>query len=185
MTLTPEIINKLKAPFKPDQHKDRKLKGGGNWFYIPWQDIRDRVSEVDPNYGQQFGSPQFLDKYCFVDCTLTIYGVSRQAIGNAEIEMISGAGNNMERGNAIERAIADAFKNAAEAFGVAAYLDDQKAVIRILSSVGDSRAYTYSKNQEQVAAGLPPMKPKQKLQSPKPVTRPAGFTPAWEKGGAK
>lgn len=179
-SLTPEIIDKLKAPFKPDQHKDRKLKGGGNWFYIPWQLIRDRVEEVDPSYSQEFGSPQYLDKFCFVTCTLTIYGISRQAIGNAEIELISQTGNNYERGNAIERAIADAFKNAAESFGVAAYLDDQDAVIRIMSRSGDQRAYKYVKDQEQISAGLPPIHGKQS--KPKLTnSRPQGFVASWEK----
>lgn len=185
MSLTPEIIAKLKAPFRPDQHSDRPLKGGKTWFYVKWQLIRDRVEAVDPNYLQEFGDPQFLDKYCHVSCRLTIYGISRQAIGNAEISLVSGAGNNMERGNAIERAIADAFKNAAEAFGVGAYLDDQKAVIREFTKVGDSRAYKYAKDQQQVDAGLPPIhgsqKPKTSQPVSKPTTRPTGFTPAWEK----
>ena len=159
--LTPEIIAKLKAPFTPEQHKDRTLKGGGTWFYISWQLIRDRVEEVDPNYSQEFGSPQYLENLCFVSCTLTIHGVSRQAIGNAEIEMLSSTGKNMERGNAIERAIADSFKNAAEAFGIAAYLDDQEAVIRTLSKSGDQRGYKYAKDQQQIGAGLPPIHGKQ------------------------
>lgn len=152
--LTPEIIAQLKKPFTPEQHKDRALKGGGTWLYIPWQVIRDRVSEVDPNYSQEFGSPQYLDKFCYVSCTLTICGVSRQAIGNAEIELLSSTGKNMERGNCIERAIADAFKNAAESFGIAAYLDDQDAVIRTLSKAGDSRAYRYAKDKGLIEAGL-------------------------------
>ena len=155
--LTPEIIARLKAPFAPSQHKDRELPGGGTWFYIAWQLIRSRVEEVDPDYSQSFENPQYLDQYCFVACTLTICGVSRQAIGNAKIEMLSKSGKNMDRGNCIERAIADAFKNAAESFGVAAYLDDQDQVIKIMSSHGDSRAYTYAKNQQQTDAGLPPI----------------------------
>jgi len=154
--ITPEISKKLKAPFQPEQHTDRPLKGGATWFYIKWQLVRDRVEDCDPNYLQEFGTPFYLDKYCGVSCTLTICGVSRQAIGNAEIEMLSAKGNDMARGNAIERAIADAFKNAAEAFGVGAYLDDQEAVIRVLHHAGDLRAYKYAKSNQQLEGGLPP-----------------------------
>lgn len=180
--LTPEIIAKLKKPFLPDQHKDRELPGGDTWFYIPWQLIRERVEEVDPNYSQSFGNPEYLDQYCFVTCTLTICGVSRQAIGNAKIELISQRGKNMERGNAIERAIADAFKNAAESFGVAAYLDDQNQVIKIMSAHGDQRAYKYAKDSQQISAGLPPITKKSKpISKPVSNTRPQGFIPAWEK----
>ena len=182
--LTPEIIAQLKKPFTPDQHKDRALKGGGTWFFIPWQLIRDRVSEVDPNYSQEFGSPQYLDKFCYVSCTLTICGVSRQAIGNAEIELISSNGKNMERGNCIERAIADAFKNAAESFGIAAYLDDQEAVIRTLSKSGDQRGYKYAKDQQQIGAGLPPIHGKQaapaKVTTTKTNQPPAGWKPSYK-----
>lgn len=174
-SLSPEIIAQLKKPFSPEQHKDRTLKGGGTWFYIPWQLIRDRIQEVDPNYIQEFGSPQYLGEYCIVSCTLIICGVSRQALGNAELEILSGKGLNMARGTPIERAIADAFKNAAESFGVAAYLDDQETVIRIMSKAGDSRAYKYAKDQQQVSAGLPPIhgKPKSKNDPP------AGWKPAY------
>jgi hypothetical protein len=38
-----------------------------------------------------------------------------------------------------DRAIADAFKDAAESFGVGAYLDDQEFVIRHLYTEGDTR----------------------------------------------
>lgn len=169
--LTPEIIGKLKTPFKPNEHNDRELPGGGTWFYIKWQLIRDRVEEVDPNYSQSFENPQYLDQYCFVACTLTICGVSRQAIGNAKIEMLSKSGKNMERGNCIERAIADAFKNAAEAFGVGAYLDDQDYVIKIMQGQGDGRAYRYARDQQQINAGLPPITKKSTPPNSKPQSQ--------------
>lgn len=176
-SLTPEIIAKLKKPFAPEDHKDREIGNKGQlWFYITWQKIRERVEEIDPNYLQKFDAPNYLGDYCYISCTLTIHGVSRQAIGNAKIELISKAGNNMERGNCIERAIADAFKNAAESFGVGAYLDDQNAVIKVLSAVGDSRAYKYARDQQQVSAGLPPVhsKPKSKNDPPE------GWKPAYK-----
>jgi len=76
---------------------------------------------------------------------ITIARISREAVGNAKITQLSKSGNDMSRGTPIERAIADAFKNAAESFGVAAYLDDQKFVIRYLKSKEDSRWATLMK----------------------------------------
>ena len=59
----------------------------------------------------------------------------------------------MARGSPIERATADAFKNAAEAFGIARYLDDQKLTVSLMHKQGDTRAYAYLKQNEQIEAG--------------------------------
>lgn len=150
MTIDPEllasVIKDLKAWFPPEVHKERDLKGGGKWFFVPWQAIRDRLDEVVPNWECSYSSPQYLDKYCVVTCSITILGITRQAIGNAEIELLSNAGKDMSRGTPIERAIADAFKNAAEAWGIARYLDEQTdpktkaAFIKHMQHGGDGRA---------------------------------------------
>jgi len=72
--------------------------------------------------------------------------VMREAIGSAEIELISNSGKDMSRGNAIERAVADSFKNACEQFGICAYLDDQadestkQDFVRYMRSSGDGQA---------------------------------------------
>lgn len=50
----------------------------------------------------------------------------------------------MNRGTAIERATADAFKIAAEAFGVGAYLDNQEFVVKYLQSKGDGRGVRFA-----------------------------------------
>lgn len=140
-----DIISQLKQPFDAADHKDRDLPGGGKWFYIPWQKIRDRLDEVYPGWEMEWGQPQYIDKYCMVSCTLTIAGVKRQEIGNAQIEILSSKGNDMSRGTPIERAKADAFKNAAEAFGVGAYLDDQKFVTKWLQQQRDGRGAAYTR----------------------------------------
>jgi hypothetical protein len=131
-------LAQLREPFPPEAHVERPLPGGGKWFYVPWQQIRERIEEVAPDHELEFFEPIFVDAYCAVRCKLVICGVSRIAIGNAENK--GGA-----RGNAIERAIADAYKNAAEAFGVCAYLDDQSKEKRLwtaqyLHDKGDNRA---------------------------------------------
>lgn len=79
--------------------------------------------------------------------------IPRQAPGNAPIELLSGKGKDMSRGTPIERATADAFKNAAEAFGVARYLDDQKLTASLMQKQGDLRAYKYAKENEEIEVG--------------------------------
>ncbi len=106
-------------------HKDRDLPGGGRWWYLPWQTIRAYLDEVCPDWQVLYSDPIYLDKFCVVTCTLSLCGVSRQGVGSAPIELISSKGKDMARGNPIERAIADSFKNAAEQFGIGAYLDEQ------------------------------------------------------------
>lgn len=121
-----EVLPKLTEKFPAEAHKERDLPGGGTWWYLPWQTIRSRLNEVCPDeWEMSYDEPKYLDKFCYVTCTLTICGVTRRAIGSAPIELISKTGKDMSRGNPIERAVADAFKNACEAYGIAAYLDEQ------------------------------------------------------------
>lgn len=155
-----EIIRRLKEPFEPSAHVERDLPGGGKWLYIPWQKIRERLDEVCPDWQEEYTTPVYLDKYCTIGCTITINGVSRQRWGNAEIELLSRNGRDMSRGTAIERAVADAFKSAAESFGVAAYLDEQsddrrQFTIRYLHSKGDGRALKAAKENGWIEGNLP------------------------------
>lgn len=101
-----DIIRQLKEPFAPEDHEERDLPGGGKWFYVRWQKIRDRLDEVCPQWQESYTAPVYLDKYCTIGCTITINGVSRQRWGNAEIELLSRSGKDMSRGTPIERAVA-------------------------------------------------------------------------------
>lgn len=148
-----EILLELKKPFRPEQHQERQLPGGGRWFYITWQDIRERLDEVCPEWSCTWTEPIYIGDYCHISCTITICNVSRQAPGNAPIELISSKGKDMARGTPIERATADAFKNAAEAFGIARYLDDQVKTVNLLHKQGDGRAYKFVKENEQIQVG--------------------------------
>ncbi|MFN6154345.1 MAG: Rad52/Rad22 family DNA repair protein [Dolichospermum sp.] len=148
-----EILLELKKPFRPEQHQERQLPGGGRWFYITWQDIRERLDEVCPEWSCTWTEPIYIGDYCHISCTITICNVSRQAPGNAPIELISSKGKDMARGTPIERATADAFKNAAEAFGIARYLDDQVKTVNLLHKQGDGRAYKFAKENEQIQVG--------------------------------
>jgi hypothetical protein len=134
-----EIIEQLKQPFPPEDHEIRELPGGKQWVYIRWQKIRARLNATCADWQVSYSDPNYLDEYCYIRCKITIAGTVREAVGNAKITQLSKAGNDMSRGTPIDRAIADAFKNAAESFGVGAYLDDQKFVIRYLKNNGDQR----------------------------------------------
>ena len=160
-----DITTQLKAWFPPEAHRERDLPGGNKWFYIPWQTIRERFDEVCPDWEVSYSAPSYLGDYCAITCTITIGGISKQGVGNAEIMLLSSSGKNMARGTPIERATADAFKNAAEAWGVARYLDDQtdpktKAdFVRYMQHAGDGRAADfYHRNEGNLPARSAPTK---------------------------
>jgi hypothetical protein len=148
-----QILTELKKPFPPEAHKERQLPGGGRWLFIPWQAIRERLDEVCPDWSVTWTSPEYIGELCVITCILKIGGVTRSAPGNAPIQMLSNSGKDMSRGTPIERAVADAFKNAAEAFGVGRYLDDQKFVAGYLKTKGDMRAYKYYIENQEIEVG--------------------------------
>jgi hypothetical protein len=163
MSNIPEILPKLQGRFPFECHRERDLPGGGSWWYVPWQFIRDRLNQVCPGqWSIAYNDPKYLDKYCHVTARLTICGWTQEAIGNAPIELISKTGKDMSRGNPIERAIADAFKNAAETFGICAYLDEQadpktKAEFsKFMRANGNAKPAVQLANE---AAGKPARKP--------------------------
>lgn len=107
-----------KDHFPIKAHRERKLPGGEMWIYVPWQIMRDRLDEVDPNWSVEFFDPVICGELTVMRCQLTVCGVSRQGVGNADP-------NKKGFGSVVELARADAFKEALEMFGVGAYLDDQ------------------------------------------------------------
>jgi hypothetical protein len=121
-----EILPQLTAKFEPAEHKKRRLPGGGQWYYIPWQTIRKRLNTVCPeDWSDTYSDITFSNGYCICICTLTICGVWHQGVGSTPIETLNAEGKDTSYGDPIERA-ADAFKVAAEQFGIADYLDAQR-----------------------------------------------------------
>lgn len=145
-----EVLPQLTAPFPPAAHKERKLPGGGRWFFVSWQTIRHRLNQVCPeDWECQYSDPVHLGQECVVRCTITICGVSRQAPGSAPVQLLSNEGKDMSRGSPTERATADAFKNGCECFGIGAYLDEQSDdarafMIKYLQKSGDGRGVKYA-----------------------------------------
>jgi len=114
--ITPELKHKLKQIFPTNLHQLRDLPGGGIYAFITWQNVRERLDEIC-DWEIEYCDPILIDDLCIIRCTLTIQGTKRQGVGNASVIKT-------KIGNFAEAAIADSFKNAAEQFGLGAYLDD-------------------------------------------------------------
>jgi hypothetical protein len=133
-----DILTALKQPFSAGDHKERQLPGGGRWFFLPWQKIRERLDQVCPDWSCTYSHPVVAGDYVVIRCQLTICGITREGVGNDHAYP-----DKQTYGTPIERATADAFKSAAEQFGVGAYLDNQQFVIKHLQSQGDGRGVQF------------------------------------------
>lgn len=140
-----EQAQALRVPFPAADHKDRKLPGGNTWFFIPWQTIRQRINQCDPVWSISYSDPVVVAESVVIRCQLTIHEITREGVGNDRAFP-----EKQTYGSPIERAIADAFKNAAEQFGVGAYLDSQDFVVKHMQQAGDGRAYAYSDRRKKV-----------------------------------
>lgn len=115
--LSPELKQNLKATLPIACHELRDLPGGGIYAFIAWQQVRNRLDDIC-NFEIEFNDPVIVDDVCCIRCTIAIEGVKRQGLGVCSV-VKKGI-----RGTFVESAVADAFKNAAEQFGIGAYLDD-------------------------------------------------------------
>ena len=132
-----ELINKLKAPFPPAVHEIRELPGKGNWIFVPWQNIRERLDEVYPAWVVDYSEIKIIEQQAFCKCGITIADIRKEAYGDVPVAVLSSSGKDISRGSFGDRVVAEAFKNAAEQWGVARYLDDQKFVISYLLDHAD------------------------------------------------
>lgn len=120
-----DLYPKLKSWFRPEDHKLRKLPGGGKWYYVPWQTMRDRLDDIYPDWEIDYSDPVQRGEQVVVKCHLKIAGVTRVGFGNSHAEFDDWEEEKKQRGTPEERAIACAFKRAMEQFGVCRYLDIQ------------------------------------------------------------
>lgn len=132
-----KIIGELKQPFAPTQHEIRELPGKGNWIFIPWQAIRERLDEVYPEWTVDYSEIKIIETQAFCKCGITIANIRKEAYGDVPVVVLSSSGKDVSRGSFGDRVVAEAFKNAAEHWGVARYLDDQKFVISYLLDHAD------------------------------------------------
>lgn len=120
-TKYPEIFGALCAPFGPDEVKER-AENGRTYRYITPRTARNRLDEVlGPEHWEEVTTP-CLDGTGSYRCVLTITlpggeEVCRTGVGGA-VKLI----RDEVRLPAAKDAASDAFKRAAEGFGVARYL---------------------------------------------------------------
>lgn len=133
-----QLKQQLKAFLPPEKHQFRTLKGGGEWIYLHWRDLRDHIDNVAENWTTDYTEPITYttgsQSYCVIKCHLTIENNLRTGIGSVETEILNQYGKDVTRGNPIDRAKAEAFRNASEEFGVGLYIQDQEVVCRYLIS---------------------------------------------------
>ncbi len=126
-----EIASELAEPLPPEIHgiKDigynKKLACQCYWGYVSYPQLRDRLSQIVGNECWRFeivscyhngeGVPVMVG-------ILNVLGVEKQGFGY-------GHSHDSYKGSRDEIAYADAFKNAAEAHGLGAYLDNQEELV--------------------------------------------------------
>ena len=79
-----ELLPELKKPFPVADHKERALPGGGRWFFIPWQKMRDRLDEVCPDWQVIYSDPVIAGELVVIRCKLTICDVTREGVDNSD-----------------------------------------------------------------------------------------------------
>jgi hypothetical protein len=120
-----EILPKLQEWFAPEEHKERKLPGGGRWFFVPHQTITQRLNAVCPGqWHTKVGLTNVTGDYTVVMLELTICGVTRTGIGDDKtFPELNEEGKAKIIGTPPVRAFRSAFKDACEQFGICAYLE--------------------------------------------------------------
>jgi hypothetical protein len=162
--LSPELKQKLKAVLPIDCHELRDLPGGGIYAYIAWQQVRNRLDDIC-DFQIEFNDPVIVDDVCCIRCTIAIEGVKRQGLGVCQVNKKG------IRGTFVESAVADAFKNAAEQFGVGAYLDQKMWQDKLKSTSSLVAVYKQKKAGQHVSNG--------KAEPAGSSTRPEGWKPAF------
>ncbi|QLE42291.1 hypothetical protein FD723_18905 [Nostoc sp. C052] len=141
-----DILPKLIEWFTPEEHKERTLPGGGRWFFVPHQTITQRLNNVCPGeWHTKVSSTNIAGDYTVMLVELTICGVTRTGIGDDKtFPELNEQGKAKTIGSPPIKAFRSAFKDAAEQFGICAYLDDQKAkrneFAKYMAKKGDQRA---------------------------------------------
>ena len=161
--LSPELKQKLKATLPIECHELRDLPGGGIYGFIAWQQVRNYLDNIC-DFEIEFTDPVIIEDVCCIRCTIAIEKVKRQGLG------VCSVAKKGIRGTFVESAVADAFKNAAEQFGVGAYLDDQKWQDKLKNHPSLVAVYKQKKAGQHHSNSD---------KSPASSTRPAGWKPSY------
>lgn len=129
-----EILEALSKPFPAAVHKERKLPGGSLYYYVAWEHVVDRLNTLlGLDWSVSYSDPVVSGDYLSLRCCLTIMGVSREGIGTMRTyPALNDEGKEKIIGDPPNNATRDAFWDAAYAFGIGRYLDDQARVREFL-----------------------------------------------------
>ncbi len=186
-----EILPKLTAWFEPSEHKERKLRGGSKWFYVPHQCIVQRLNKVCPgDWSSVLKDTIISGDYTVVFLEVTICGVTHTGVAdNKTMPEINDEGKEKIIGSPVVNAFRAALKDAFEQFGICAYLDEQtgdrQKFIQYMSGKGDQRALKANRDNSKAesSAILPPLNNggsplKKSVVPPPPLTAPKTVSPA-------
>jgi hypothetical protein len=180
-----DISKELSAWLPVEAHEERKIKGGGTWYYIPHQAIRDRLNEICPGeWETEYVEVNPIEGSPIYFCKLKICGVTRTGIGDKSNE-------SSPFGTGAQRAFRKAFTDAAEQFGIGAYLDEQsdrktkQGFIQYMQNKGNGRAAVHYHENERIENGGEPRVAKDPPSKPfgatvQPKSKPATIQPTTE-----
>lgn len=129
-----QIQEELRKLFPAEDHGIRELPGKGYWAFLAWHKYRERLDDVYPEWECSFTAIEQIASDVSCRCTITILGISKQAIGSVPLVAAEKNGRDVSRGNAADRVAAESFKNACEAWGIGRYLDRQSEVVLYLNA---------------------------------------------------
>lgn len=127
------IQSALRQVFPPEYHEIRELPGKGYWVFISHHQYRERLDAVYPEWESSYTQIEQIASDVVCKCSITILGITKQAIGSVPLVAAERNGKDVSRGSAADRLAAEAFKNACEAWGIGRYLDSQGSVANYLN----------------------------------------------------
>lgn len=123
--LTPERVAKLMAPLPLNEGHEVRVQQevrdgtGAQWLVYTTEDpIRERLTDVDPNWSLELANITVQQKFASVTVALTVHGVTRIGTGGAAVKRQDKDTDQ----DVVKAATTDAFKRASRMFGVGAYL---------------------------------------------------------------
>lgn len=127
------IQSELRKSFLPEEHEIRELPGKGYWVFISHHQYRERLDAVYPEWESSYSEIEQIASDVVCKCSITVLGITKQAIGSVPLVAAERNGKDVSRGSAADRLAAEAFKNACEAWGIGRYLDEQGSVANYLN----------------------------------------------------
>ena len=94
------IQTELRKPFAPEVHGIRELPGRGYWAFIPHHQYRERLDEVYPEWEASYTHVEQITSDVICECTITILGISKQAIGSVPLVAAEKNGRDVSCGSA-------------------------------------------------------------------------------------